>query len=121
MTIIHVPRPKQSAMDPNRPVNSLLKAQIEYLHDADRRLPLRYRTEIYANAIRTEGEAAEYVRSVTEAIHMAHAEAAAQRTRSGVKRRRVIEIAAVADDSPIRRRKNVAKRNSKTAKGSRKV
>ena len=82
---------------------------------------MRYRTEIYANAIRTEGEAAEYIRSVTEAIQKAHAEAAAQRTRSGVKRRRVIEIAAVADDQPVRKRKSVARGKSKTAKGSRKA
>jgi hypothetical protein len=103
MTIIHLPPIPQSAMNAGRPVSALLKAQIEHLREADRRLPLRYRTEIYANAIRTEGEAAEYVRSVTEAIHRAHAEAAARRARSVVKPRRRIDIAAVADDGPLRK------------------
>jgi hypothetical protein len=44
-------------------------------------LPLRYRSSIYTHAIRTEGEAAEYIREVTEAIHKAHADAAVKRER----------------------------------------
>ncbi|HLW85141.1 MAG TPA: hypothetical protein VKR60_08005 [Candidatus Sulfotelmatobacter sp.] len=98
MTTIKVPRPPESAMDRDRPVNGLLKAQILHLHEAERRLPLRHHTDIYINAIKTEGEAAEYIRRVTEAIHDAHAAAAAKRVKP--KRRRTIEIAAVADDNP---------------------
>jgi hypothetical protein len=71
-----LPRPPQSALDPNRPVNGLLKAQILHMHEAERRLPLRHHTDIYINAIKTEGEAAEYIRRVTEAIHDAHQTAA---------------------------------------------
>jgi hypothetical protein len=82
MTLIHVPRPDvKSAMNPNRPVNALLKAQVQHLHAAERNLPFRRRTEIYINAIKTEGEAAEYIRRVTEAIHEAHEAAAAKRGR----------------------------------------
>lgn len=66
-------------MNPNRPVSSLLLAQVQHLHHAERRLPLRYRSEIYTHAIRTEREAARYIREVTEAIHLAHAHAAAAR------------------------------------------
>src|SRR5690242_19982761 len=80
MTLIHVPRPPKSALDPNRPVNALLKTQIEHLYQAEKRLPLRYHTDTYVNAIRTEGEAANYIRKVTEAIHKAHEDAAKQRT-----------------------------------------
>ena len=58
MALIHVPRP-ENAWNPNRPVNALLKAQILHLHEAERRLPLRHHTDIYINAIKTEGEAAE--------------------------------------------------------------
>jgi len=75
MTLIHVPRPPKSAFDPNRPVNALLKAQMEHLHVAASKLPLKYRSDIYINAIKTEGEAAQYIREVTEAIHDAHNEA----------------------------------------------
>jgi hypothetical protein len=86
MALIHVPRP-ENAWDPNRPVNALLKAQILHLHDAELKLPAGQQTDIYINAIKTEGEAAEYIRRVTEAIHKAHAAAkrvgpAAQRKRA---------------------------------------
>ena len=77
---------------------ALLKAQMEHLHQAASKLPLRYRSEVYVNAIKTEGEAARYIREVTEAIHNAHQDAAAARVRSAPKRRRGIEIAAVADE-----------------------
>jgi hypothetical protein len=118
MTVIHVPRPPKNAFDPNRPVSALLKSQIEYLHDAERRLPLRYRSEIYINAIKTEGEAAKYIREVTEAIHDAHAEAMAARVIVPVKRKRVIEIAAVADERAERKRASQAKkRSSKKTRG----
>jgi len=80
MTLIHVPQPPKSAKNPNRPASSLLKVQIEHLHNAEKRLPLRHRTNTYINAIRTEGEAAEYIREVTEAIHKAHKEAATPRS-----------------------------------------
>ena len=121
MTLIHVPRPDpKRSWNPSRPVSSLLKAQIEHLHDAERRLPLHHRTEVYINAIKTEGEAAQYIRKVTEAIHNAHHEAAAQRARSVARRRRGIEIAAVADERPIRRRTGGGKAKKKKPKRGRK-
>ena len=87
MTLIHVPRPAKSALDPKRPVNALLKTQIEHLNQAEKRLPLRYHSDTYVNAIKTEGEAASYIRQVTEAIHKAHEDAAKQRTRPQRKRK----------------------------------
>ena len=118
MTLIKVPvlDIRQSAMNPDRPVNSLLKAQIQHLQEAERNLPSRYRTEIYANAIRTEGEAAKYIRAATEAITRAHAEAAAERMRPVFRREREIAIAAVAAVEPVRRGTGRAKRKRKTAK-----
>jgi hypothetical protein len=111
MTMIHVPRPT-NAFNPNRPVSALLKAQMEYLHEAEKRLPLRYHSEIYINAIQTEGEAAKYIRHVTEAIHEAHSDAAA-----APKRKRVIGIAAVADEAGARRMRS--RRKAKKEGGSR--
>ena len=46
------------------------------------------------NAIQTEGEAGAYIQHVTEAIHQAHADAAAQRAMP--RRKRGITIAAAA-------------------------
>lgn len=95
MEVIHVPRPStKKAMNPDRAVNTLLLAQISHLQHAERRLPLRYRSEIYTHAIKTEGEAANYIREVTEAIHQAHADAAKQRAKRAPKRGLAIAAAA---------------------------
>ena len=55
--------------------------RLTYLQTAESRLPLRYRSEIYVNAIKTEGEAARYIAQVTTAIHRAHDDAAKLRTK----------------------------------------
>jgi hypothetical protein len=97
MAVIHVPRPsKKKAMDPDRPVSSLLLTQVRHLQHAERRLPLRYRTEIYTHAIRTERQAAAYIREMTEAIHRAHEDADLRRKGRRTKRRGM-EIAAAAE------------------------
>ena len=99
MTRIDVPRPKD-AWNPQRPVSALLKAQMQYLQDAELRLPAKYQSDIYVNAIQTEGEASEYIRLVTEAIHEAHADAEARRKRLPAKRKLGIQLAAAADEPP---------------------
>ena len=125
MALIHVPRPRQSALDPNRAINTLLKALVEQLQEAETDLPLHLRTTIFVKAIRTEGEAANYIRAVTEAILKAHADVKAQRgQRGGAKRKRFIEIAATVDEEAERKTANRAgskKTKSRTkATGSRK-
>lgn len=117
MTLIQVPRPPKDAMNPNRPANALLLKQVEHMHEAERRLPLRYRTEIYVNAIKTEGEAARYIREITEAIHQAHADAARQRVRPTPKRKTVLQNAAVAEEKPAPKRTGKTKdgKKAKTA------
>ena len=118
MALIHVPKPPKSAYDPDRPMSSLLNSQIEHLREAEGKLPLRYRSEWYIKAIRTEGEAAKYIRDVTEAIHAAHEDA--ERARRAPKRKRVIEIAAVADERAERSstRRAMKKRNATKRKKS---
>jgi arylsulfatase A-like enzyme len=49
--------------------NALVAAQAKHFAEADRNLPPAFRTGIDVNSIATEGEAADYVRKVTEAIH----------------------------------------------------
>jgi hypothetical protein len=101
MTMIHVPRPPKSSLNLNRPVSSLVLNQVEHMHIAEKRLPLRYRTAIYVNAIKTEGEAARYISEVTAAIYRAHEDAARQRA--------TLQIAAAAE------KKTSAKRMGKVA------
>jgi len=112
MEVIHVPRPSKKAMDPDRPANGLLLAQVLHLQHAEKQLPIRYRSEIYAHTIKTEGEAARYIREVTEAIRQAHADAAKWRAnptpRHGLK-------TAVEAERPKRKRGS-KKKNTKTIK-----
>ena len=72
MVLIPVPKPPKSAMNPGRPVSTLLKSQMLYLQEAEFRLPVKMQTNIYINSIKTEGEAADYIQRVTEALHKAH-------------------------------------------------
>lgn len=104
MALIPIHKPLKSAWNPNRPMSSLLHWQVEHLHEAEKRLPRQHHTDIYVNAIKTEGEAANYIRAVTEAIHNAHAEAEALRIRRWApERKRGLEIAAAAGEEVKRR------------------
>lgn len=107
MELIPVPKPSKKAMNPARPANALLLAQVSHLQHAERRLPLRYRSKIYTHAIQTEREAAEYIREVTEAIHRAHADAEKQRA----KRKPGLALAAAAE-KPKRKSKSKTKTKS---------
>jgi hypothetical protein len=69
MVVIRVPKTPASASNPDRPISSLLRNQIEHLQEAEFRLPVRDQTNIYVNKIKTEGEAAEYIRQVTAKLH----------------------------------------------------
>ncbi len=117
MVLIHVPRPPKSAYDPDRPMGTLLKSQVDHMREAESKLPIRYRSNVYAKAIQTEGEAARYIRDVTEAIHAAHEDAERAR-RTPVKRKRGLEIAAVADERAEResRRRATARKKSSATK-----
>jgi len=97
-------------------MGSLLRSQVEHLREAESKLPLRYRHEIdtYIKAIKTEGEAAAYIRKVTEAIHDAHADA--ERARRAPKRKPEIETAAVADERAERQQKSARKRRATKSK-----
>jgi hypothetical protein len=119
MALLPLPKPSKNAWNPDRPMSSLLKWQIEHLHAAEMRMPLRYRTEIYVNALRTEGEASNYIEAVTEAIRQAHADAEAAKVRAEIRAkrpvRRPIEIAAVADEAAELRMARKAKAKKKSA------
>lgn len=110
MALIRVPVVPDEARNPSRPVSALLKMQMEHLYQAEQRLPSKYRTDIYVNAIKTEGEAARYIRAATEAIHAAHAEAARARRRRPAKHS--FEIAAGAQKP--NRKKSIRPRKKST-------
>lgn len=98
MAMIEVPRPQKGSMNPNRAANALLLSQVEHMHAAEKRLPERFRTDTYVNAIRTEREAAQYIQAVTSAIHRAHDEAARKRADDAKPRRAALHLAAAAEE-----------------------
>jgi hypothetical protein len=106
MTVIKVPEPPKSAFNKNRPVSALLKNQILHLHEAELRFPARDQTNIYINHIKTEGQAAQYIRQVTAKLHPA-----------GIKQKRSA-IAAMGENKPAR--KSSPKKNRKTKPNSKK-
>jgi hypothetical protein len=121
MALIHVPNPPKNAYDPDRPMGSLLKSQVEHMREAESKLPLRYRQEIeiYIKAVRTEREAARYIQAVTRAIHLAHEDAERERLAPKPVAKPVIEIAAVADEAAERKQNRARKRpTSKSKKGT---
>ncbi|HEY6339777.1 MAG TPA: hypothetical protein VIW68_14900 [Candidatus Sulfotelmatobacter sp.] len=117
--MIKIPKPPKSSYDPDRPVSGLLKAQILHLQEVEQRLPQRHQSDIYINAIKTEGEAAEYIRHVTEALHAAHGVQPQGITRRGaiVRARRPVrgpDIAAQTVERPKVKRKNSVKKKAGT-------
>ena len=112
MSLIHVPKPPLSAMNKDRPVSSLLKTQIRHLQEAEFRLPVRQQTNIYINRIKTEGEAAEYIRQVTA---MLHPEGAAKRPRQKGKSAKsgTFDLAAVGESKSAKKSKPKSKKNKR--------
>ena len=122
MDPIPVPNPK-SLRDPNRPASSLLLAQVHHLREAEKNLPVGYHSGIFHKSLITEGDVAHYVRSVTEAIHKAHNDAAEHRAKAAAKRKpprrgRTIDGAALADKTTQPKRKPSNKKKALMKAGS---
>jgi hypothetical protein len=112
MAVINVPKPPKNAFDKNRRLSTLLEWQIYHAQEAELALPVGQTTDIYVNAIKTEGEAAEYIRQVTEKVHELHGVPVAKPSRK--KSRRGLTLAASAQ--PKRKRKSQPKSKSHSRK-----
>jgi len=102
MTVIRIPKTPRSAYNRNRPVSSLLRTQMLHLREAEKMFPPRYHSDIYINAIKTEAQAAEYIRHVTSTIRQLHEKAAPREAR-------VSRIAAAAEPKRVAKSKPKAK------------
>jgi hypothetical protein len=73
MNAIRVPKPSRAAFDKSRPLekNHLLQAQLRHFREVEKNLGPEQQTGIDVETIATEGEAAEYIRKVTAALHPA--------------------------------------------------
>jgi len=69
--IIRVPKPAGTSFNPDRPLgaNALVAAQVLQMEEAEKNLPPELQTGTVVSSIKTEGQAAAYIRQVTEAIH----------------------------------------------------
>jgi hypothetical protein len=69
--IVKIPKPSRAAYNPDRPLekNQLIQAQVKHFQEADRGLPPELQTGVDIASITTEGQASEYIRLVTRAIH----------------------------------------------------
>jgi hypothetical protein len=81
----------------------LLQAQVEHMQEAELCLPLQYASKKYIRAITTEGEAADYIREVTEAIHRAHKNAARVRANRIARKEKRVTTAAEAKQPSLKR------------------
>ena len=70
--MIRVPKPSNSSYNPNRPLekNQLLLAHVKHMHEAEKFLPRAQRTGTDISTIKTEGQAAEYIKRVTSRIQI---------------------------------------------------
>ncbi len=110
MATIRIPQPPKSAFNKGRPVSGLLRSHMEHLQRAEFRLPANMQTNIYINTVKTEGEAADYIRLVTERLHAAHGHKVAPKPKS---RTKTVTIAAMAEKRPKRKNRSVKKAKSK--------
>lgn len=70
VTRIDVPKPPASAMNPHRQASDLIKAQLRHIQHAESaRLPRHKRSGVNVEDIRTEAEAAKYIREMTRLLH----------------------------------------------------
>ena len=70
VAFIRIPRPPASAMNKDRPISDLIKAQLLHIQHAESaRLPKHKRDGRRPEDIHTEGEAASYIAAVTRILH----------------------------------------------------
>ena len=70
MARIRVPKPPPGAMNKDRRISELLKSQLQHMREVENQLPHHHRTRTNIDAIRTEGEAAKYIRAITAKLHL---------------------------------------------------
>jgi hypothetical protein len=70
VTFIRIPIPPASAMNRDRPISSLIQAQLQHIQHAESaRLPREKRDGRRPEDIHTEAEAASYIAAVTKVLH----------------------------------------------------
>ncbi len=68
---VRVPKPSKASFDRERPLekNTLLLNQVKHLHELEKALRRRLDSGIRYEDVKTEGQAAEYIRRITCILH----------------------------------------------------
>lgn len=69
MAKIIVPKPAKGSFNKGRPASDLLKAQVKHLHELEKNLPHRLKTGRNVDEIQTEGDAGDYIKTITSRLH----------------------------------------------------
>lgn len=68
---VRVPKPSANSFNKDRPIskNALLENQVKHFHELEKTLLEQLQTGIRFEDVRTEGDAAEYIRRMTAILH----------------------------------------------------
>ena len=68
---VRVPKPAPGSFNKERPLerNTLLKNQVDHFRELEKRLLAELQTGIQYEAVKTEGQAAEYIKKMTTILH----------------------------------------------------
>jgi hypothetical protein len=68
---VRVPKPAPGAFNKERPLagNALLKNQVDHFRELEKRLLAELATGIQYEAVKTEGQAADYIKKMTTILH----------------------------------------------------
>jgi hypothetical protein len=119
MDLIMVPRTPKSAFNKNRALThkGLLWHQLRHFRAVEQKLPAAQRSGIDIDAIRTEGEAAEYIRHLTSKLHPKRGKQFAKKRHSEKKRRiprvKVKKTLAIGSGRKSRRKRDKPKRKKR--------
>ncbi len=69
--IVRIPKPSKDSFNPNRPLagNTLLLNQLKHIHKRELEFPPEQRTGVDFASIKTEGQAADYIRRLASVLH----------------------------------------------------
>jgi hypothetical protein len=69
--VVRVPKPARSSYQPHRPFtkNGLLQNQVKHFRELEKNLPREQQTGIPHESVKTEADAAGYIRLMTERLH----------------------------------------------------
>lgn len=67
--VVRVPKPAHGSMNKYRPMSHLLRSQVSHFHEVEKSWPANTQTGIDIRKLKTESDAAGYIRRITAVLH----------------------------------------------------